>query len=238
MEASFVALLPGLALVVVRLWAVLRAQVLWRAAVGPLWPVLAAGLAVAMAPLVRPPALVPGPDPGEWVLALGLELAAGTAWGIVVSLPANAVIGAGLSAARILRAPPRPLAALAVAVATATALALGLHHPLLEGLVASTEVLPVGDPSAAVALSGAEGLTWAIRGATALTLLGLALATPVLLCAAVVDVALGAVAAGPRPAAAVVDPVRRWARAALALVALGASWAAYGEVWARAVLPP
>ena len=78
-----------------------------------------------------------------------------------------------------------------------------------------------------------ELTTDVIAAAYAMTVLALALATPVLLTVAVADLATRLLGRGSDPAGALMDALRPWLRTAGALIALGASWAAYPEAWAR-----
>jgi flagellar biosynthesis protein FliR len=136
-----------------------------------------------------------------------------------------------------LRTAPRPLVGLGVAIALATALGIGLHRPLVLAIVETFGVFSLGEPQQWLALTTVLGTPWLLRALHGALLLALALATPVLLTAAVVEVALGLVGQGPGPAAVVMAAVRPWLRTAGGLVALGASWAAYGAVWAGTALP-
>ncbi len=211
-------------LAALRTFAILRAQVLWRTAVGGTWPFVSAGLALALAPTVAAPS---GPAL-SWASA-GTELLVGTAIGIVVSLPGWALIGGATANASALRVAPKPLLAATVAFVLAVALALDLHQPLLLGLRESGQV-------GAVAI--ASDVTWMLvaRAVHAMTLLALSLATPVLLCLAVAHLTLSWLGRGPAAMGPVADTLTPWIGAAGALVALGASWQAYGAIWAGAAL--
>jgi flagellar biosynthesis protein FliR len=210
-------------LVAVRVFAILRAQVLWQATVGAWWTVVAAGLALVLAP-----GLADAAGPVELSLtAVAIEALVGTAIGVVVSLPGWALIGGSATSAAVLRTTPGPMVGLAVALVAATSLALDLHQPLLVSLSASVETIPPG--TFAIAYD-ASSLAQAVHASV---VLALSLATPVLLAALVAEVAMAGVGAGPAPAGP--QAAAPWLRTAAALVALGASWQAYAIVWAHAV---
>ncbi|MCX4241307.1 hypothetical protein [Paraliomyxa miuraensis] len=217
-------------LVALRWWALLQTQVLWRRAVGPWWWAISMGLAVVLAAgssTAEPVAVAVDP----WSAALA-ELGLGALVGVVVALPGHAALGAADQSARVLGAAPGPWRALTLAFVGATAISLGLHQPLLRGAHGLLEAWPVGDP-----------LGWSLgampapgRLIHALVLLALTMATPVLLAAAVAELGARAWGAGPAvtgPAAVAVAP---WLRVAAALVATGASWAAYEAIWAARAL--
>ena len=211
-------------LAALRTFAILRAQALWRTAVGVSWPFVAAGLALVLAPAVA------GPSAPQlsWTTA-GIELLVGTAIGIVVSLPGWALLGAATASATALRVAPKPMLALTVAFVLAVALSLGLHRPLLFALRETGQM-------GAWAIAGDASWIVVARSLHAMTLLALALATPVLLCLAVAHLTLSWLGRGPAGFAPVADAVTPWIGAAGALVALGASWQAYGAIWAHAAL--
>ena len=71
--------------------------------------------------------------------------------------------------------------------------------------------------------------------AHSMTVLALALLTPVLMGCLVADIAARLLGRGPGAADPVAGALRPWLRVALALTALGASWAAYPEAWVRAL---
>lgn len=232
MAASFVIW----ALAAARLWAILWVQVLWRTAV-PAWGLVGAGLAGLVATLVERPGTELPISLGHLVAAVGLELLLGFAIGLVATLPGYALVGAMSASAVVLRAPPRLLVGLGVAVALATALGIGLHRPLVSALLETFTIFHLGDAPAWVHRTAVSGLASLLRAAHAALVLALALATPVLLTAAIAELMTGLVSRGPGPAHAAVSPLRPWLRVAGGLVALGASWGAYGHVWAEAVVP-
>lgn len=214
-----------------RLFMLLRAQALWRGAIGGAWALVAAGLAVVLAA-----AWSPGMEGAVawdvWLFAACFEAALGAVLGALVSLPGEAARGAARCSGRALGlARPRAWEALHLALAGALALALELHRPLLAGLHAVATRWPVGAPA-----SWRFELEPGVLGAAAgeASVLALGLATPVLLTAAVVEVGLAA-ASRVQPVAAAAQALRPWLVAAAALAALGAAWAAYPEAWMRAL---
>jgi len=227
----------GPALAVIRLWAVLRVQVAWRETLGIAWGWLALGLAVLLAPaLGAVPVTATGVMDGAWlgVVWLGVaEFALGTLLGTVAALAAHALIGATTLQAIALRTSPTTWTALVSTIAASLAFGLGLHHTSLLGLGAMFERWPIGRPDLWL-----DPSLWSIdhvgRAARELSVLGLALATPVVLVVAVVEwtaacmtAGLSALACGPELAGL--------GRIVLALVALGAAWSAYPESWGSAV---
>ncbi len=218
----------------VRLFALLRAQAPWRIALGDSWTWIAAGLAVALA-AAWAPAAAPAVPWSAWLVAAGFEALLGAVVGALVSLPGEAALGAARVTGRTLGlARPRAWEALHLALATALALALDLHRPLLAGLRGVAERWAVGAPATWTWSLGAGAVGQAAAEAT---VLALGLATPVLLTAAVVELALAAVSR-VQPVAAAAAAVRPWLVAATALTALGAAWAAYPEAWSGALPRP
>lgn len=214
-----------------RLFALLRAQTIWRAAAGPVWWAIAAALAAVLAAAWAPDAAGPV-TPGAWLLVAGFEVLLGAVIGALVSLPGEAALAAARRSAHALGlARARGFVALQLALAGALAHALALHRPLLSALHACATRWPVGDPGA-----WAPGLDLAavIAAAHDATLLALGLMTPVLLTAAIVELAL-ALAAPVGLWAALVAAARPWLVASAALAALGAAWAIHPEAWLRAL---
>lgn len=213
-----------------RLFALLRAQTIWRVVAGASWWAIAGALALGLAALWRPaaPAAV---TPARWIVGAGFEVLLGATIGALVSLPGEAALGAGRCSVYALgHRHARAFVALQLTLAAALALSLELHHPLLAGLSEVAARWPVGDPAAWVVALDRELVVGAAHD---LTLLALGLATPVLLTAAVVELAL-ALAAPAGPWAALAGAVRPWLVAAAALAALGAAWAIHPEAWLRA----
>jgi type III secretory pathway component EscT len=221
-----------------RIWALLRVQASWIALLGSRWELIAAALAVPLAVLVTTRGSAPVRWSGElgieqFVFGLAFELALGTVIGLAASLPGHALVGSAAASEQALDLRgPSSLAPLLIAASLAVALALGLHRPLLVGLLGSFEQFPLARPQAWLPVA-MPGLAWLITQITAVTALALALATPVLLTRALIDVGLGSLVVtspDPEPLRAVLMP---GLRLAAALVALGAAWSAYPEAFAR-----
>ena len=122
----------------------------------------------------------------EWVGLALLEFGLGTVLGMIVSFPGHAVLGAAqVTSFAALQGPrQKTVAALVVLMAACLGWALSLHHALLHAVLELAQRFPVADVGAwSLAVSG-DGLARLIHG---LCLLALALATPVLLTAAVID---------------------------------------------------
>jgi flagellar biosynthesis protein FliR len=234
-----------------RLWALLRLQILWRQILGPLWEPASAVLALVLAPLLAGGG---GAEEGatmvvfsaDWSVALLLELALGGVMGALASLPGHALLGAVAASGRELglacgregarSGALRAWTSLSVALVLAVGLASGLHQPLIEALRASAELWPVGAPNRwGPEISDPGVISATIFAAHDMTLLALALATPVLLSVAVVDLSSRAVGSGPMASGFLLEAMRPWFRLSLALLALGASWAAFPESWGAAL---
>lgn len=221
-------------LLLLRIFGLLAMQVMWRRAVGAGWWVLSAPLslllAVALAPSVGETSTVAATS---WPTLLLCELGLGVVIGLVASLPGYALLGATDAAARIVGAVRGPWRALVFALVAATALGLGLHHPLLLGLRAVVSAWPVGQPGQwLVSMAAVDPM----KLAHGVTMLALSLATPVLLAAAVVEGLVRVVTSGTPQAMVLGEAAAPWLRAAAALVAVGASWAAYDYLWATRAL--
>lgn len=216
-----------------RLFAIMRVQPAWRLAVGPWWTAVCLGLAAMLSVAASPVAPTVPESPGlvHAAVLVVVELGVGSLVGLLASLPAYALLGAGAGSAVVLRTAPKPLVALTVSLVLATALSLGLHQPLLAAAIDTLVWLPLAEPWT---MSLSPSL---LAGAAhTMLLLALALVTPVLLAGATVEIVARLVGRGPGPAtgAAAAAP---WLRLAAALVALGASWAAYAPAWTRALMP-
>lgn len=223
--------LAGLTWAAARLFGLLRAQVSWRAAVGPAWEAVAAVLALALALALAPAVLRPVPL-AELLLVGACELLLGSVVGAVFSLSGQALLGAAGQSARTLQVPRSGLPLLLVVGGAAAGLAADLHRPLLLGLRGLMDVWRVGAPT-----SWATGeVSQPVAAAHAATVLALALATPVLLAAAVVDLAMRLATRGV--ALAAFDALRPWLVTVAASMALGAAWGAYPEAWGRAFGAP
>ncbi len=215
----------------VRLFGLLRAQVLWRAALGPAWEAIAAVLAVCLAAVLLVPAAAPV-TPGAWTVVAVCEFLLGSALGGLLSLPGAALLGAASHGAGLLQAPRvRGLPLLLAAACLAGGLAAGVHRPLLVALRQLQTLWPVGAPARWLP-APADAPSWLAASAHAALTVALTFATPVLLTAATVDLSLRLGARGA--AAPALEVLRPWLICAAALVALGAAWAAYPEAWLRA----
>ncbi len=215
-----------------RVFAAIGVHVLWRATLGAWWWVVAAGLALAMAPTLV--GAVPSTLEHGLAVSVVLELVLGAVLGLVASLPGYAVLGAAMASAAVLRTAPRPLLALYACLVLAIAMHLDLHQPVLLALRGSFDLFPAADVDGWATLAMTRGVDVLVRVGHTSLVLALALATPVLLTSVVVDLATGLVAQAPAPIPQLAPVLRAAARGAAALVALGASWAAYAPAWARA----
>jgi hypothetical protein len=121
---------------------------------------------------------------------------------------------------------------LGASLALAASLGLGIHRPLLVALRDLSVIWPPGAPQL-----WSLPLDWpdVALAAHDMTLLGLALATPVLLGAAVADLMSRLLGRGGGAAGALSEAMGPWLRTSLAFLALAASWDAYPEAWARAL---
>lgn len=228
------AVLGPLLLAVARLFGILRAHVLLRRVAGPAWWAIAAVLAVGLSPLVVGTiAVEESLGILEWVGLTLLEFGLGTVLGIVLSFPAHAVLGAAqVTSLAALQGPgQKTLAALVVLVAACLGWALSLHHALLHAVIELANQFPVADMQAWTTAVSGDNLPRLIHG---LCVLALALATPVLLTAAVIDAALRLTA--HTGGADLGEAIRPWTITAGSLIALGASWSAFPHVWGLASL--
>ncbi len=225
--------LMGVGLVALRFWALLSMQALWRVCVGPWWTVASAVLALLLAVGGVPGwEAAPAPRVDPW-LAAGAELALGGAIGLAIALPGHALLGAADTSAKVLGTAPGPWRMLTVCLVAATALGLGLHRPMLWAAHDLLVAWPVGDP-----------LAWAepaaripvARLAHSTALLALSLATPALLAGAVAELVTRVGGRGSAVGTPAVEGLAPWLRVAAALIATGASWAAYDAVWASRAL--
>lgn len=216
-------------LVTARAWGLLRVQAVYRCALPGTWWAWSAALAATSGVLsISLAAPVPWPGFSTWLVLAGLEIALGTALGLLVALPGYAVIGASReSFARLGLAVERTsTVAMVAAISIAGGLALGLHRPLLLAWIETLGRWAPGLP--ATWIPPAFDVSAVAMAAADLSFLALALATPVLLTAAVVDIASAWVLrAAARPASA----LHTWARFSACLIALGASWEAFSPSW-------
>ncbi len=214
-----------------RLFALLRAQAAPRAALGPVWPVLAAALALLMAPMVAADAAGATVGGADFLLAVGFELLLGTVLGAFAALAGHALIGgAQVSAAALLPANRGgALVLLTVCLALGLGLGFGMHRPLLAALVDLGERFPVGAPGRWLIV--APDLAGVVGAARSATVLALGLATPVLLVHLVFD-ALTGLTTGPGSSQTTAhELVGGWVRLALCLLALSAAWLTFPEAW-------
>lgn len=218
-----------LALVAVRLGSILAVQIAWLRVVGPVWVLVSAALAAALAPVAAPGAALF--DASHGLGAYGTEAALGLVVGSLAALPGWALIGAAERSGGELGLPEHHLlTALALGFVTATVLELQLHHGVIAALIATLESFPVGQPLTWLPLVGSPAAI--VEAAQNLLFLALSLATPVLLVAAGLEL-FTSLFAGRRWGDAVGD-LGRWLRLAMALAALAASWATHPQAWVRA----
>lgn len=215
-----------------RLFGLLRAQMLWRVVVGPLWEGIAAALAICTALVVLPTLTSDAVPLTQWLLVGACELLLGSVIGVLLGLPGVALLGAAGQSAAGLQVPRSGgLPLLLLVACLAGGLFAGVHRPLLLALRQVLHVWPVGAPTRWLPGISALG-SWVIDAGQACLVLGLAFATPVLLSAATFDLGLRLASRGV--AAPLTELVRPWLVVVVALVALGAAAAAYPEAWLRA----
>lgn len=214
-----------------RLFGLLRAQTLWRSAVGPTWEVVAAALAGCMAVVVVPPTEGGAVTMSTWLLVAACEFMLGSVVGILLSLPGQALLAAAGQSATTMNVPRSGLVVVFAVACLAGGLAMELHQPLLLGLQQQLTQWPVGEPARWWPIfAGLDARV--IAAAHGYLALAFTLATPVLLSVAVVDLTLRLTVRGVASAPA--DALRPWLATVAALVALGGAWAAYPEAWQRA----
>lgn len=220
-----------------RLWACLRVQASWRWAVGIHWEWIAGALAVSLAVLAwaggRLGASV-AVDGTVIVVALMFELLLGSVLGLAISLPGWALVGAAQESEQALawQGESGSLARLLVVASLAAGLALGLHAPLCAGLLGLFDRFELAHPSAWVPAL-AELPSYLVDRSTAILLLGLALATPVLLTRMIVSLCLASLGRERHDTRELLDALAPGVRLGAGLVALGAAWSAYPEAFAR-----
>ncbi len=222
-------------LLALRWFVLLRLQPHWALAVGRLWWPISAGLAGALAVAAQPGA-VAGIDVGGLARAAGAEVLLGAAQGVLISLPAYALLGASTASGAVLRASGAPFVRLCVAAALAAALVSQMHHPVLVVLRDQADILPPGRAAAWLPQFGSLAATATVQ-LDAMLVLALTLATPVLLSTLVLRLSIAAVGAGPsgaRPVAEIAGPA---VGTLGALLAFAASWAVYPAAWAHAAIP-
>ncbi|HFE45348.1 MAG TPA: hypothetical protein ENJ18_07605 [Nannocystis exedens] len=226
-----------------RLGALLSVQVPWLRLLGALWIPIALVLAFAIAGAL---ALSPGSspliasaqsiEPVVFLKGALLEILFGGLSGLVIGLPGHALLGAANASQRALEIRRGALEPLLIALVLSLCLGLGLDAPLLLGLREFALLMPPG-----LALAGSlDLLSGDVLGpeiiaktCAQLLFLALALATPVLLTRAVIELAASLVEPPGNPRAG----LARWLASAAAVIALSASWAAYPTAWLQAVEP-
>lgn len=220
-----------------RIWALLRVQASWRSVLGRRWEWIAAALAL----LVSASMLAAGQltaleleGVSPLVIALPFELALGSVIGLAVSLPGWALVGAAAQSEHALdlqEPEPGSLARLLITASLAAGLSLGLHGPLLASLGASFEHFELASASSWLAATQLD--VWLIEQLAMITMLALALATPVLLTCTLIELGIASLGRGNFEATALLGAIAPALRLACALVALGAAWSAYPEAFAR-----
>lgn len=225
----------GLALVgwtALRLFGLLRAQALFRGALGPVWEGVSAALGILLALALVWWAPGESVSLARWLPIAACEFLLGSVLGGLLSLPGVALLGAAGQSAAMLYVPRSPALPLLLVVACASGgLLSGVHRPLLLALRDVLALWPVGEPAQWLPASPAL-LVWLVAAAHACLVLALTLATPVLLSSATLD--LGMRLASRGVAVPVAEVMRPWLCSAAALVALAAAWAAYPASWLRA----
>ncbi|PRP91505.1 hypothetical protein ENSA5_54790 [Enhygromyxa salina] len=230
--------LASVALASARVWACLRVQASWRRAIGSSWEWIAAALAVAVAGLALVRGQLGAPAaPSVYVfgLWLGFELVLGSVVGLAISLPGWALVGAASESAGALdlRADGGgALAVMIVAASLAAGLSLGLHAPLVTGLLGLFDRFALASPTLWLPTL-AELPSWASGQLAAITALALALATPVLLTRALVQLCLVSLGRGGPESSSLTAALAPGLRLAAGLIALGAAWSTYPEAFAR-----
>jgi flagellar biosynthesis protein FliR len=155
--------------------------------------------------------------------------------GLLVALPGWALLGAAATSEEALGIRgSASLTLLMVSASLAAALALGVHRPLIHAALASFEAWAIAEPSTwivrAPALGSGRRLATQVH---AMATLGLALATPVLLTRAVLELGVGSLARTGASTAALLAALLPGLRLAAGLIALGAAWSSYPEAFAR-----
>ena len=214
-----------------RLFGLLRMQVLWRSALGPVWEGVSAALALLLASVLvtRPGEAV---TPGSWLVIGVCEFLLGSVIGGLISLPGAALLGAAQQSATSLQLwRGRGLPLLLAIAGLSGGLLTDLHRPLLVALRDLLLSWPVGAPARWI--PGLSELPREILdSAHGGLVLALTFATPVLLTTATLDLGLRLTTRGV--AVPLIAALRPWLVAAAAMIALGAAWAAYPGAWSRA----
>lgn len=223
-----------------RVWALARAQVVWRTAAGSGWGLWCVPVALGMGSGFALGSDVTGVvslSVIDMAIGLGFELALGTVIGGVVALPGLALVGAMEQATvtwRVAATGRRAFVTLMAVVTLLGAVALHVHRPFVAAVFTCLHSWPVGEPGAWLGVVdeldvGTRVLAWA----HVLVVLALAFVVPVLLIAAVVDIATRLASASGPVAEQLAAGVAPWGRLGAALIGLWISYAAYSESWAR-----
>lgn len=220
-----------------RVWALLRVQASWRVVLGRRWEWIAAALAVFVSTSMLTAGQLTALELeglASLVIALTFELALGSVIGLAVSLPGWALVGAAMQSEHTLELREPELGSLArllITASLAVGLSLGLHGPLLASLGASFDHFELA--SASTWLAAPQLDAWLIEQLAMITMLALALATPVLLTCTLIELGIASLGRGSFEATALLGAITPALRLACALVALGAAWSAYPEAFAR-----
>ncbi|GEM_PF-1642775 len=249
------ALALGWSMAVVRIWAILRVQVLWRRAIGPVWELVAPAAALGLGFLCVPGGSTLGARISQipmsslagltgvdmWI-ALGFEAALGTAMGLLTSLPGHALMGAGTESSKRIGLGAADGSSGFVTLFASLGLLAGLlmsaHQPALLGLRESVQIFPLGLPAQWLHWGTAEVVGELGMAAHAVLSLAFALATPVLLVSAVAETFTRLLSGGPVAMVAIGETILPWARLTLALAGLVASWATFPGSWAAGIGSP
>ena len=222
-----------------RVWAVARAQLLWRVAVGPGWTLACVPLSIAVGgswALAQTPVVRPAVGLVELAALVAFELALGTGLGLLVALPGVALLGgADESGARVglSGASRSPWTGLTARFVLAGTLALGLHRPWFAAVHGVLAAWPVGNPVSWLPGMSALAVHRIAAWIHVTCFLALTFATPVLLVVAIIDLTSRVAETGGTVAEQLVAGVRPWLRASLSGLVLWASWSAYPHSFAR-----
>ena len=228
--------LAAIGLLALRWFVVLRVQPHWAVAAGRAWWPVAAGLALLLA--VMAPAEPISLDAGGWVMAVSSELLLGLAIGVVLSVPAYALLGGAAASAGALQTTAGPFVRLCLSGALVAAASLGLHHPAMAIAHDQALLWPPGQPQAWLNHVADLPALLSVQ-LDGMLVLALTLASPVLLTVLVVRAAVAAVGQGPDLSRSLGDVLGPAVAGLAAIVAFAASWAVYPGAWARgAVLGP
>lgn len=231
----------------IRLWGLLRVQIVWRTMYGASWQVIAGFFAILIAVFWFSGEYVNGYDEqvlGEsglwrnWLVIAGFEFLLGSSLGMLLSLPGYAAIGAATQSGQVFglhSSSSRAFVWVHLAMVLIATYGLGIHHLILVSLRDSMARWPVGEPQAWAELIYQNSWAEISSHAHSFGVLALTLVTPVLLTTAVFDLSLRLVGRHSSLIESLLASLRPWLCFALALIALGAAWSAYPETWTRVV---